>query len=817
MKNVHLIGNAHLDPVWLWQWQEGYQEVKATFRSALDRMDENPDFVFTCACAAYYQWVEENAPDMFEQIRRRVAEGRWKIVGGMWIQPDCNQPSGESMCRQLLLSQRYFAEKFGLTVTCGYNVDTFGHGAMLPQLLRRAGISRYVWMRPGMAENASIPEGAMIWEAPDGSRVTAYRIPDGYGADRNVSEKIARIGELSERLGTPQMCFYGVGNHGGGPTVANLREIDAFRAQSPDGGRAFYSSPDRYFDDLEACGARLPVWKGELQHHASGCYSTNSRTKLLNRLAESGLTRAEKFSVLAFRLTGHRARAQALRQAWENVLFNQFHDVAGGCCIRPAMEDAALQLGEAVSIAAREENAALQRVSWSIDTSMGDPRRLRSKEDSFWLWSCADQGTPVVVFNPHPFPVTATVRLHPTFARAADPDGAPLPVQRVRADRTNGSDCFSSIFRGTVPGLGYKVFWVFGGEPAPCAPSEVRAEGCVLENGLLRAEFDPRSGALLHLVSKKTGRDALRGPAVPLLVDNEAADTWAHMVFRFDREAGTFGDAEIRVLESGPVRAAIEVRTSFRRSTLRQRWTLTEGCDQLEAEAFLHFHEGFRMLKLAFPAACRDPRAFAEIGYGVIERPANGDEETCQRFCGVFSAEGGLCLISEGKNSVSTPGSELRLTVANSSLFADHYGQEHRDGYCEFQDQGEQRIRYAVVPFDGAWQDADLDRRAAVFCQPLPHVTETYHEGPLPQAYTGMTIGAPGLELGALKRAEDGSGWILRIAECRGRAVRSSVSLPLLGRTVEAAWTPFEVKTLLVPDDPALPTVPVLITEFPED
>ena len=173
MKTMHMIGNAHIDPVWLWQWREGFHEVKATFRSALDRMNETPDFVFTCACACYYQWVEENDPEMFEEIRVRVKEGRWAVVGGMWIQPDMNAPSGESIARQLLYSQRYFKERFGFAVNTGYNVDSFGHNAMMPQLFKKAGIENYIWMRPGIHENPDISEGPMTWEAPDGSRVQA--------------------------------------------------------------------------------------------------------------------------------------------------------------------------------------------------------------------------------------------------------------------------------------------------------------------------------------------------------------------------------------------------------------------------------------------------------------------------------------------------------------------------------------------------------------------------------------------------------------------------------------------------------------------
>ena len=171
-RTLHLVGNSHIDPVWLWQWPEGLQEVRATFRSALDRMTEYPEFIFTSDSAAYYEWIEEIDPDMFEEIRERVAEGRWEIVGGWWVEPDCNLPSGESFVRQALFSQRFFLERFGRIATVGYNVDPFGHNAMLPQLLKRAGMDSYVFMRPGPHEYR-LPGPIFWWRSPDGSRVLA--------------------------------------------------------------------------------------------------------------------------------------------------------------------------------------------------------------------------------------------------------------------------------------------------------------------------------------------------------------------------------------------------------------------------------------------------------------------------------------------------------------------------------------------------------------------------------------------------------------------------------------------------------------------
>ena len=165
-KTLHMIGNAHLDPVWLWQWQEGFQAAKATFRSVLDRMNESDDFLFTSSSAAVYEWVEQNEPKMFEEIKARVAEGRWYIAGGWWIQPDCNLPSGESFVRQGLYGQRYFKEKLGVTATVGYNVDSFGHHAMLPQILKKSGLDHYVMLRPGPHEKG-LPGRIFWWESDD--------------------------------------------------------------------------------------------------------------------------------------------------------------------------------------------------------------------------------------------------------------------------------------------------------------------------------------------------------------------------------------------------------------------------------------------------------------------------------------------------------------------------------------------------------------------------------------------------------------------------------------------------------------------------
>lgn len=822
MKTVHMIGNAHIDPVWLWQWTEGYQEIKATFQSALDRLNETEDFVFTSACAEYYRWVEHNAPDMFEQIRRRVAEGRWCLAGGMWIQPDCNLPSGESFARHLLYSQRYFYEKFGIIARTGYNVDSFGHSGMLPQLLSKAGIHRYVFMRPDKRENPAVPGSLFEWYSPDGSHVTTFRIPDGYGsAFGDCAQKIDFALSEADRCGYPMMCFYGVGNHGGGPTIQNIQSVLRYQSGQPRGDEVVFSSPDRYFDQLSGLNLKLPEWRGELQHHASGCYSACSLIKQLNRATEGALLRAEQLGALSAQLTGHRPDAEGLHQAWRNLMFNQFHDIMGGCSIREAYQDAQLMLHEAQSIAAREQNAALQKISWQVDTIEGLSGRKRSKESSFSLWELAGQGTPVVVFNPHSFECTGDVVVHHVLERVTDASGQAVASQIVRSPRTNGRDKWSTLFRAQVPALGYRLYWVYikdeQREVATPQASGLKVTPSSLENGHLSARFDPLTGALISLVSKRTGREALSGPARPQLIDIEHCDTWAHGIFRFDRPAGTFSDAQVEVLEEGPVRAALRITTRFGASRLEQTYLLYADADQLEVSSKLLLQEKHRLLKLCFPLAVQSPVARAEISYGFIERQPNGEEETGHRWMQLGDENGGLCVLNDGKYSFSAQDNELRFTVANSSIYADHYGQQTRDGQCEHMDMSEMRFRYALLPHEGDWRQAGFTQRGALLNMPMPHVVETYHEGPLPAVSQGMSISADNVVLGALKRTEQDDGYVLRLHECCGRPVTARVELPLWGRSFEAAFGPSEIKSFVLNDDPAQPVRECWLTELDTD
>jgi alpha-mannosidase len=807
---IHMIGNAHIDPVWLWLWQEGYQEVKATFRSALDRISESDDFIFTCACADYYRWVEENDPPMFAEMKKRIAEGRWRVVGGMWIQPDCNMPSGESFARQFLYSQRYFNEKFGVVAKTAYNVDSFGHNGMFPQIFKRAGVDNYVMMRPGVQENPDIPGWLFDWVSPDGSSVRAYRIPDGYGSRYgSCDDDIELVRKIEAELGHDMMCFYGVGNHGGGPTISNIKAIHAYQAAHPEADVTF-SSPDQFFDAVK--GAKVPVWKNEMQHHASGCYSATSLVKKYNRRAESALFSAETMGVIGRALAGR--PVGQMTQGWHNLMFNQFHDVMCGCSIREAYEDMRSQLGEAISIASREQNAAVQAMSWKVDTMQSMPGRVRSKESHFRLWELDGQGTPLVVFNPHAFPVKSAVQLYGAVARATDELGNELPIQTVRASRTNHQDKWDSIIEADVPAFGHRLYWVYLAGARMEAKSALSATENSLENDKVAIRFDPATGAIVSLFDKAAGFEALSGPAKLRLFDNEFADTWAHMEFTFADPKGDFGDPAFELLETGPVRAKLRVTTKYNTSTLIAEYTLGADDDQVEISVRLNMGEKFRMAKFCFPVAVETPVARAEIAYGVIERPCDGREETAQRWMGLTGEKGGLAVLNDSKYSFSAPDAELRVTLANTAIFADHYGQEHRDADCRHMDMGEQELRLALVPHGGCWRKKNLARRAEAFNMPLISIVETYHEGPLGPVSEGIGPLPENVSVGALKRAEDGAGHVLRFTETQGKSAETQVDLKLAGRIFPLALNPWELKTVYLPDDPTQEAREILITEM---
>lgn len=822
---LHMIGNAHLDPVWLWRWQEGYAEVFATFRSALDRLNENPDFIFTCSSAAYYQWVKEADPEMFEEIKKRVAEGRWELVGGWWVQPDCNMPSGESFARHALYSQRFYQENFGKMATVGYNVDSFGHAHSLPQLLLGGGMDAYVFMRPGANENAEIPEDAFWWEGPDGSRVLTCRLAHAYcnvdGKNGPNSSLFAKITEMTARAankGHDMTVYYGVGNHGGGPTRRNLAAIDEYNENPESPALLRYSSPRRYIDTLQKqAGDRLPVWKDELQHHASGCYSSHSEIKRLNRTTENRLLRAEKFSAAASLLYGTTYPADGFKKAWENVLFNHFHDIMCGCSVRAAYDDAREMMGESLSFAAKTLNFSLQKISKQIDTL---PEGAECAGKSDWVfWSEGELPVPVVLFNSLPWEVESTVTIGNIITGCTDDKGRSLPIQAVQSVKGIGADIYDYIFRAKVPAFGYRTLWMHKNS-TPKKPTSpfLTASVSALENDFVKLTIDGNTG-FISLFDKKANRKVLScDGAIPMVVDDAKHDTWAHGHFVFRDDLGPMQCYSVTLLEKGPVRAMIRAKYRYGKSELWQDFILTAGRREVEVRCKAFWREPHTILKLSFPLAGMNVTPTYEIPYGHISRPANGEEEPALAFVDAVGSESGklcgLAIATDSKYSYDCLSSDLRLTVIRNAMYADHMTEKRSSFDWEYVDEGMQQFTYLLLPHSGSWEESGIVRAAQELQNPTEVVVECYHKGSAPRENSFLSVSPDNIVVTVFKQAEDGDGMILRAYESFGKPCRADIKIPLLNRTIKATFVANQIITFKIPSDPNAEIVQTNFVEY---
>ena len=816
-RKLHMIGNAHIDPVWLWQWQEGFHEVRASFRSALDRMKEYPDFTFVASSAAFYEWVEELDPTMFAEIQQRVKDGRWGIVGGWWVEPDCNIPAGESFVRHSLYGQRYFQQKFGVTARTGFNIDSFGHAGTLPQILKKSGLDYYVFLRP-MPHEKGLPSRLFWWQSDDGSRVLTFRIPFEYLSWGKDVEFHARrcVDEMKEPI-DEFMCFYGVGNHGGGPTIANIESILHLDADPEFPAHLVFSTLEAFFQAAETKSWPIAIVQSELQHHASGCYSAHSGIKRWNRLAENRLLAAEKLSAAAAvwieKTSDHSACIRdEFTRAWKDVLFNQFHDIIAGTSLEAAYEDARDAYGEANTVAGRALNLATQSVAWKIN--------IPTEENVH----------PLVVFNPLTWPVKTTIeiessRLKPQNALLDESDNV-IPHQRVQSTTTAGRDrlCFTV----DLPSLGYRTYRLL---LSPDTIQEdrtratVQASDNVLENDRFRLEFDTATGCVVSLRDKLEQIEVFSGPAALPVVLDDPADTWGHNVFKWDKVDGTFQAESVRLVEHGPVKSVVRVTSRYGSSRLIQDFAMYPDREQIDVSVMVDWHEQLKMLKLRFPVNVKFMKITYEIPYGHIERIGNGEEEPGQSWVDVSGVSQdreipyGFSLLNDGKYSLDVNVRDIGLTMLRSPAYAHHIPAVlEPDGNYAFIDQGMQRFRYTLFAHSGSWETAGTARRAAELNQPPIALFATFHpDGTLPQSDSFITVEPRNVMVTVLKQAEDGGGLVLRAFETIGVATRASIRLPKLERVIEADFGANEIKTFLIPRDAAKAIIETNLLEWPNE
>ena len=718
----HLIGNAHLDPVWMWDWREGLNEGIITHRTILDLMDEDGQLTFMRGEAAQYEHMEKHAPDLFERVRAYAKVGRWDVVGGTYVQPDTNMPATETMLRHFMLSQKYFVRRFGQRVRVAWAADSFGHSAGLPEVLAAAGMEGFAFTRPG-PEILPLPKPAFWWEGSGGSRVMAYRPPVGwYGNERD--EMPARLDGL---LASAQQCdlhnvgvFYGLGNHGGGPSRRSLADIRAWAAKHPEVNVVF-SGLHRLFDALRGEAAAhgdgfLPTHCGEINFCLRGCYSSVAKFKYFYRKTEAAVASAERTNttiraanlrgLAELRSAGDPGGFSPLDEAWKALAFNSFHDILPGTVIERAIDDEMAWLGGAYHRAQQVENDALMTLANHVDTTVKLP--------------AGDHPGPVALlaWNPHPTEYDGPVELdgmldyRPIWQYRGRPNELPvelrdhagrkLPMQVIPVDNTAMLDFpwrKRVVTRVQLPPVGWKVFtlgWVEGAQ-APATPDPVQASRTgTIDNGIYKVVAKPETEGLqiFHRGQKLFGPGGLH-----VITVNDPYGSWGSMnelpeSLDLSSVMASWRITRVETLEHGPERATLWVRLEGGHSRLDLRVSLARQREAVDVDARLFLNERSARVKLIMPCGAR--QAEYDVLGGHVTRGALGETPG-----GRWVRTPALGFASNALYNFSLKDGALRATIARASRYTcDLTLSPEEQPWVPAVDTGELRFKFVLCPGD---------------------------------------------------------------------------------------------------------------------
>ncbi len=784
--DVVATGHAHIDVAWLWTLGQTRQKCRRTFRTVLRLMEQFPDYTFTQSQPQLYDYVRQDDPELFAAIQERVDEGRWEIIGGAWVETDCNIPGSESLARQFLLGRAFFRQHFGPGVESPvlWLPDVFGYSWALPQLIKQAGLKYFMTIKIGWNQYNRFPYDSFWWQGLDGSRVLTHFIstPEGgravstYNGDASPKQILGTWNNFQQKeLQQELLTAVGHGDGGGGPTremLENIREMAAF----PAAPRVRQAPVGEFFRLMEVqADERLPTWNGELylEYHR-GTYTTQGRNKRANRKSEFLLHDAEFLSTWAALLheeTGffpknrvstpkyHYPHKQ-LRKAWELVCLNQFHDIIPGSSIAPVYAESLEQYAQVREIATAARDGALAVIA-------------------------ARAGGDILIVNPTAF---------------ARDDLAWWPGQLEAGQRllhADGATAFTQsaaggtwIAAGKLPPFSITPLSIADGD-APTPDASLSVSPTLLENGHLRVELD-ENGDVVRIYDKGNQREVLPAGGIAnqfqAFEDRPLApDAWDVDIFYDDKMWLADPAASVQVVESGPLRTTLEVRRRVLHSDVVQRISLTYNSPRLDFDTSVDWQERHTLLKVAFPVEVLSPVATYEIQWGNVERPTHRNTswdwarfETCaQKWVDLSEGDYGVSLLNDCKYGHDVRDNVMRISLLRASTDPDPQA-----------DHGKHRFAYSLLPHAGPWDETSI---AAAYALNDPLIVANC-ELRVPTAAVGpncepqsvfLSVDHPNVVIETIKQAEDGDGIIVRLYESQRR--RGDVTLAT-GFELAAAW-----------------------------
>ncbi|MBE2181428.1 MAG: alpha-mannosidase [Chthoniobacterales bacterium] len=758
---VSAMGHAHIDTAWLWPIAETKRKCVRSFATAVRLMDAYPEYTFVCSQAQQLAWVRDLQPALYAKIQAKAKTGQFVPVGGTWIEPDCNLPSGESLVRQFLLGQRFFEREFGAPCREFWNPDVFGYSGALPQIMRGAGIRFFLTQKLSWNQFNKPTSSTFLWEGIDGSRVLTHFPPtDTYNGVATVEEVLKHYGNFKDKeRATESIMLFGWGDGGGGPTEEMLERLRRLKnvAGLPE---VTIRPPQEFFARCEADLTDPIVWAGELYFEMHrGTYTTQAANKRDNRRCEELLHDTEFLAALGHATRGAGYPQAELTRLWERVLLNQFHDIIPGSSIREVYEDSARDYAEVLGAATRLRAAAAKA-----------------------LLPATGKGSRVLALNTLGWP-------------------------RREVGTVDGSPAFVE-----APALGYAVTAPVRDTTAPVTVRRAKA-GFVLENGLVIATFDAQ-GRLVSFFDKRHARETLSGRGNQFVLFDDLPvlfDAWDVDAYHLEKREPVGRAKTMRIVENGPLRATVELAMTINaRASLVQRITLHAESPRLDFAVTADWREKNRFLKVEFPLALRSDHATYEIQFGHVRRPTHFNTswdmarfEVCAHRWADLSEPGyGVALLNDSKYGYACHGNVLRLSLLRAPKTPDAHA-----------DMGEHRFRYALFPHAGGPQAGGVIPEAAAFNQPL----QVFKTSSPARSVSFLSLDNPAVVPDTIKKAEDSDALIVRLHESHGghqTAVLSCVGLtaarrvdllernpapvPVSGGQITLALRPFEILTLEV-------------------
>jgi alpha-mannosidase len=751
-------GHAHIDLAWHWPVAQTRRKGARTFATALRLMEQYPEYQFTVSQPQLFQWIKEDEPALYAQIKARVAEGRWEPTGVMWVEPDTNVPNGESLVRQCVYGMRFFEEEFGRRTTVLWLPDVFGYSWALPQILRGVGITKFMTSKISWNDTNAFPYDTFRWRGTDGSEVLTHFITTPDPGERYYTYN----GHMSavEVAGTPQiyrqkaindqiLYLFGWGDGGGGPTRAMLEAGRRFGAL-PGMPEVVQGRAEELLGAIEArvmadeTVGSVPIWEGELyfEFHR-GTYTSQGRTKYAHRRAEGLLHEAELWSAAAH-ATAASLPSAALDDAWRSLLLQQFHDILPGSSITEVYADTARDLA---AVAARATEVRDDACATLAGAGGADNRAL-------------------TIFNATPW-VRHDPLLLDDSALTDAATGLGLTTQILADD----ASVLVAPPAAGVPALGYLRVGAVAADGREAESRALSISETVLENQFYRLELDEQ-GLIRSLRDKRVagGREVIatgeRGNRLIAFEDKPIKyDAWDIDLF-YQEKPYPIDDLEsLTVIERGPLRGGVEIRRRFLDSTIVQRLLIYRDSPRIDFATTIDWHQHQMLLKVAFPVAVHSNRATYEIQFGTIERPTHWNTswdrarfEVCaQRWADLSEGDYGVSLLNDGKYGHDIRGGTMRLTLLKSGIHPDPEA-----------DQGRHAFTYSLLPHPGDWRAGETIAHAAALNTPLRANLGAHAENAAAARFSLVTCDRPGLIIDTVKPAFNGRGVVVRLYEGHG-------------------------------------------------